>query len=330
MQTSPLAHRDQACDAVVTVDRSADASDPRAAVEQLQAQVQRHQVALDNISPGVAFFDAEERLILCSRRYAEIYRLDCDRLRPGMTLREVIELRVAAGTCPLTVDDYLSFSRSITCKKAVHAWSITLDDGRSIAVRHQPSLDGGWVSTHEDVTHLRERRLLIEERLSLQTLIDLVPDNLWVKDAYSCFVVANLATAQRMGYATPLELIGKSDLELCPWETAQKYLADEEGVFTTGRPMIDREEYVLTPNDGKLWISTTKVPLRDEKGEVVGIIGVSRDVTARRRADTLREGEAEILEMIATGSPVKSVLDSLVHLIESQLCRNLRLSAPYQ
>ena len=174
------------------------------------------------------------------------------------------------------------------------------------------------MSTHEDVTDLRERRLLIEERLSLQRLIDLVPDNLWVKDAFSCFVVANLATAQRMGCATPQELIGRSDLELCPWETAQKYLADEDGILATGRPMIDREEYVLTPNGGKVWISTTKVPLRGEGGQIVGIIGVSRDVSARRRADALREGEAELLEMIATGAPVGCVLDSLVHLIESQ------------
>ncbi len=318
MQTNPLFRADQARDTVVTRRRSADASDLRAAIEQLRAQAQRYQVALDNISPGVTFFDAEERMILCSRRYAEIYRLDYDRLTPGMTLREVIELRVAAGTCPLTVDDYLSFSRSITSKNAAHAWSITLDDGRSVEVRHQPSLDGGWVSTHEDVTDLRERRLLIEERLSLQRLIDLVPDNLWVKDAFSCFVVANLATAQRMGCATPQELIGRSDLELCPWETAQKYLADEDGILTTGRPMIDREEYVLTPNGGKVWISTTKVPLRGEGGQIVGIIGVSRDVSARRRADALREGEAELLEMIATGAPVGCVLDSLVHLIESQ------------
>ena len=143
MQTNPLFRADQARDTVVTRRRSADASDLRAAIEQLRAQAQRYQVALDNISPGVTFFDAEERMILCSRRYAEIYRLDYDRLTPGMTLREVVELRVAAGTCPLTVDDYLSFSRSITSKNAAHAWSITLDDGRSVEVRHQPSLDGG-------------------------------------------------------------------------------------------------------------------------------------------------------------------------------------------
>ncbi len=153
----------------------------------------------------------------------------------------------------------------------------------------------------------------------MQRLIDFVPDNLWIKDANRCFVVANLATAQRMGYPSPLEVVGKSDLELCPWETAQKYLADEEAVLTTGRPMIDRDEYVLSPDGGKLWISTTKVPLRNGKGEIVGIVGVSRDVTARRRADALREGEAEILEMITSGSPAGSVLDSLVDLVKSQL-----------
>ncbi len=319
MQTSMISHSDEARDALVSSDRSADSNGRRTAIEQLQTLAQRYQIALDNISPGVAFFDAEERLILCSRRYTEIYRLDYDRLTYGMTLREVIELRLVAGTCPLTVDDYLSFTRSITSKKAARAWSLTLADGRSIAIRHQPSPDGGWVSTHEDVTNLQERRLLIEERLSVQRLIDLVPDNLWIKDANRCFVVANLATAQRMGYPSPLEVVGKSDLELCPWETAQKYLADEEAVLTTGRPMIDRDEYVLSPDGGKLWISTTKVPLRNGKGEIVGIVGVSRDVTARRQADALREGEAEILEMITSGSPAGSVLDSLVDLVESQL-----------
>ena len=73
-----------------------------------------------------------------------------------------------------------------------------------------------------------------------------------------------------MGHASTQELIGKSDLELCPWETAQKYLADEREVIATGRPMIDSEEYVLEPDGEKLWIATTKVPVRNERGEVAG------------------------------------------------------------
>jgi len=121
-----------------------------------------------------------------------------------------------------------------------------------------------------------------------------------------------------MGRASPQELIGKSDLELCPWETAQKYLADERDVIETGRPMIENEEYILSPDGEKAWISTTKAPLRNERGEIVSVIGVSRDITRRRLADGLREGQAEILQMIVGGAPVELVLEELVHLVESQ------------
>lgn len=318
MLVNPIYAKDTPRDFIPSEDDPDLLDEVRAAIAQLQAQAERYQIVLDNISPGVAFFDAEERMILCSRRYAEIYRLEFAKLTPGMTLKELIELRIAAGTCPMTLDVYLSFSRSITSRKQVRDWNLTLSDGRSIQVRHQPSPDGGWVSTHEDVTERQERRLLVGERLSLQKLIDFVPDNLWVKDIESRFEIANIATAQRMGYSTPAELIGKSDLELCPLETAQRYLADEHEVLGSGRPMIDREEYVLSPDGAKLWISTTKAPLRDETGHIIGIIGVSRDVSARHKAAALRDGEGEILEMVAAGAPIGSVLESLVHLIESQ------------
>ena len=289
-----------------------------ARVPTLEAQPQRYQAALDTISEGVAFFDRDHRLILGNRPYAEIYRLAPDQLPPGTSLRQMVELRSAAGTCPMAVDDYVAFMMSVNSKREDRDWSVTLNDGRVIRVRYRPMADGGWMSTHEDVTDARERRLLIEERVSMQSLIDMVPDNLWIKDTESRFVIANRATAFRMGHPTPRELIGKSDLELCPWETAQKYLADEREVIETGRPMIDSEEYILGVDSEKLWIATTKVPFRNERGEVAGVIGVSRDITRRRLADALREGQFGILELIAAGVPAQSVLEELVHLLESQ------------
>ncbi|THD49506.1 MAG: PAS domain S-box protein, partial [Bradyrhizobium sp.] len=142
--------------------------------------------------------------------------------------------------------------------------------------------------------------------------------NLWVKDAESRFVIANRATALRMGYSRSQDLVGKSDRELCPWETAQKFLADERRVIESGRPMIDSEEYVLDANGEKLWIATTKAPLRNEGGDVVGVTGVSRDITRRRLAEALREGQAGIIEMIVGGAPAPDVLAELADLVESQ------------
>jgi diguanylate cyclase (GGDEF)-like protein/PAS domain S-box-containing protein len=288
-------------------------------VADLRVQATRFQTAIDSLSSGVCFFDRDDRLVACNRAYTEIYRLTPEQAAPGATLREIVERRFEAGTCSGSVEDGLAKSASVHAGRDARSWIAALADGRAIRVRHEPTPDGGWASIHEDVTEAPERRLPIEERGSVQSLIDAVPDNLWVKDPQSRFVIANAATARRLGHAAPQELIGKSDLELCPPETAHKYLADERDVIETGRPMIDSEEYVLAPDGGKVWIATTKVPLRNARGEIVGVIGVSRDVTARRLANALRDGQAQILEMIARGAPIATVFDRLVRLIESQL-----------
>jgi PAS domain-containing protein len=102
--------------------------------------------------------------------------------------------------------------------------------------------DGGWFSTHQDITELHDDSAAANERISLQTLIDWVPDNLWVKDVESLFVIANKATAIRMGFAGPEDLIGRTDLELCLPEKARQYFSDERRVIQSGQPMIDKEE----------------------------------------------------------------------------------------
>ena len=165
----------------------------------------------------------------------------------------------------------------------------------------------------------RLQRLLDEradERFSLQALIDSLPDNLWVKDVESRFVISNKITATRIGVAGATDLIGKTDLELLPPELAEKFFADEQRIVRTGQPLLDMEEYAW---GAQKWISTTKVPLRDHKNEIIGVMGISRDITERRQADALRDGQAKILEMIATSAPLDAVLDHLSRLVESQL-----------
>ena len=157
------------------------------------------------------------------------------------------------------------------------------------------------------------------ERLSLKKLIDLVPDTLWLKDADSRFLIANDATARQNGLSSSEDLIGKTDHELHPPEVAEKFFAIERRIVETGEPLIDSEETVIAPDGRKVWLSTTKVPFRDDGGEVVGLFGISRDITARKFAERLRDGQAQILEMIATNAPLADVLDHLARLIEAQL-----------
>ncbi len=85
--------------------------DQQATIAALKAQALRYETAIDRISQGVCFFDGQQRLILCNRRYAEIYRIEASRtLTPGTTLREISERRARVGTCPMEVEDYLAWS----------------------------------------------------------------------------------------------------------------------------------------------------------------------------------------------------------------------------
>ena len=293
--------------------------DLRATIAALKAQTQRYETAINHISPGVCFFDGEGRLLLCNRRYAEIYRLAPEQIIAGTTLREIMQRRLAAGTAAMAVDDYIALVTASRNSNAASVQTAELKDGRTIKIQYQPMPDGAWVATHEDITELNVTRAGANERLSLQALIDWVPDNLWVKDAKSRFVISNKATATQIGLAGPEDLIGKTDLELHPPETARQYFEDEQRIILSGQPMIDKEEYVIDVLADKKWILTTKVPVRNDMNEVVGLVGISRDITERRLADLLRDGQAQILEMIAMSAPLEDVLEHLMRLVESQL-----------
>jgi len=124
-----------------------------------------------------------------------------------------------------------------------------------------------------------------EERTWLRAMIDQVPDYLFVKDTGCRFVVANLAVAADLGHGNPDALIGRTDLELHPAAAAHKFLDDERWVLQSGKPLLDIEEYVVRPDGTRRWLSTSKVPLRDVDGTIIGLVGISRDITERRRAE---------------------------------------------
>jgi diguanylate cyclase (GGDEF)-like protein/PAS domain S-box-containing protein len=294
-------------------------SEQQAEIVRLAEQTALYHAAIEALPQGVCIFDGQARLAVSNRRYADLYRLDMERLKPGTTWREIADQRLAAGTLPLDVNDYLVLRAPVLVDERAREWRDKLSDGRTIAVRRQAFPGGGWISTHEDVTELRHQRAGFDERVSLQTLIDCLHDNLWVKDVESRFVICNKVTATRMGQSEPADVIGKNDLELLPLDIAQKFYDDEQRVIRTGRPIIDIEEYVYAGSTPKTWVLTTKVPVRNARGDIFGVAGVSRDITDRRLASSLRDGQSQILEMIAMSAPLTAILDALARLIESQL-----------
>jgi len=126
---------------------------------------------------------------------------------------------------------------------------------------------------------------LAEERNVLRTLIDTLPDAIYVKDTQSRFILGNSGVARLMGAPMVESIVGKTDFDFFPADLAQRYFADERAVLKSGQPLINREEPVVDPSGRPGWLLTSKAPLRDTRGRIVGLVGMGRDITDRKREE---------------------------------------------
>ncbi len=167
----------------------------------------------------------------------------------------------------------------------------------------------GLVGISRDITRGKQAEIaLAQDRNLLRTLIDNVPDFIYAKDRASRFTLANRASAGSMGH-TPEEVIGKTDLDLHPTDLAEQFLTDEQVVMQSGQPLLDREE-MMYENGQERWQLTTTVPLRDEAGLVVGIVGISRNITGRRQAELqLKQRLSQLDALRAIDQAISASLD---------------------
>ncbi|MTI46133.1 PAS domain S-box-containing protein/diguanylate cyclase (GGDEF)-like protein [Roseibium hamelinense] len=157
------------------------------------------------------------------------------------------------------------------------------------------------------------------ERQWLNVVADHLVDYLFVKDRNSRFLFANQKVVESFGCSHPNEILGKTDLDLHPQAMGQSYFLEEQQIMQSGHPKLDFEECAVTKNGGHRWFLSSKFPLSGADGNVVGIVGVARDITPRKKAELLRVGQARLLEDLAKGAPLEGLLRQLVLLIEEQL-----------
>ena len=122
----------------------------------------------------------------------------------------------------------------------------------------------------------------INQNYMLQTLINNFPDHIYIKDKNSRFLIVNKAKANFMD-KEPQDLIGKTDLDFFPQQRSDEYLKDEKHVMKTGKPIIDKVEIALYKGK-EFWMSSSKIPWYDENGNIMGTMGISRDITVRKHS----------------------------------------------
>ena len=129
---------------------------------------------------------------------------------------------------------------------------------------------------------------LEKERMLMNILMDTIPDHIYFKDKQSRFIRINKAMAKDFGMTSPEVAVGKNDSDIFSAEHAKQAFKDEQEVMRTGRPIVAKEEKETWPDGLETWVSTTKMPMYNEKEEIVGTFGISRDISVHRRMEQER------------------------------------------
>jgi len=149
-----------------------------------------------------------------------------------------------------------------------------------------------------------EIRRELAERSRIDALLDAIPDTIYFKDAESRFTHINQAQARTLGLDDPSEAIGKTDADFFVEDHARDALIDERIVLATGDPLVDKTERIRRADGEYRWVSTTKIPLRNDEGAIVGVAGLTRDMHGRFQAEVELRRREEQYRSIFDNSPV--------------------------
>jgi PAS domain S-box-containing protein len=193
-----------------------------------------------------------------------------------------------------------------------------------------------FVSQVQDIT---ERKLLEaelnRERDLWRTLLDNSPDHIYFKDTQSRFIKSSKAQALQFGVKSPDEMVGKTDFDFFTEAHARPAFEDEQEIIRTGQPMVAKEEREVWKDGHVTWASSTKMPMRDGAGKIIGIMGISRDITGRKQleAQLFQSQKMETVGKLAGGiaHEFNSILTAIIGQSEllledlpagSPLCQN--------
>jgi diguanylate cyclase (GGDEF)-like protein/PAS domain S-box-containing protein len=251
--------------------------------QRLGRQKQQLDTALNNMTQGLVLYDASARMILCNRRYIDMYGLSTDIVKPGCRFRDLIQHRQDTGSFDGDGDEFCStIMRNIAQGKVTHT---TLESGgRSCLIVNKPLAQGGWVATIEDIT---ERQNLQQERdrnyAFLRQIIDHIPTQITVKDLRDgCYVLVNRVAEAQFGLPRE-KIVGRTAFDLFPEKVADKLAADDEKALASPDGLF--QDVFPSQIQSQRFITSKRIGIPDQTGVNRYVINVVDDVTDRRRAD---------------------------------------------
>ncbi|NOX90350.1 MAG: PAS domain S-box protein [Calditrichaeota bacterium] len=239
------------------------------------------QLLLESNLAMICFADVNGRIVRVNQRFADVFGKTKEELE-GKLLKEVY-----SNFNKKALQDVQEIIRTGKPKFQFIEKYDTPQGSRWYITDKMPVKDAdgsvsGVLMFAQDITEQKSaEKNLKNERYLFQTLIDQLPDKIFFKDEKHRFIRVNKAKADEQN-TTPEAMIGKTDFDFFPPEIAKETVADDERVFRTGKPIIDKEERIFV-RGREQWASVTKLPFYDSDGKIIGTIGIYRDITQQKQ-----------------------------------------------
>jgi len=272
--------------------------------KELVEQNKRLDVALKNMTQGLCMFDSEQRLIVSNDSYAKMYDLPLELLKPGITLRKIIEYRIANGIyAGANPEEYIQ-ERMEWVSSGVHSNKIQLlSDGRSISITHAPMTGGGWITTHEDITErMQSEKALQESQELLSKAFRASPAAMAISyPADGAHLDVNETWTTMLGYSHE-EAMKHSAVQLGIWADPESRERFVKQVSTD--ETVTGFETIFRTKDGRL-LNTLVSGEQVEIGGEPRLLVVAYDITERKLAEeALRESENRFKTLVESTNVV--------------------------
>ncbi|MCX8157936.1 MAG: PAS domain-containing protein [Verrucomicrobiae bacterium] len=273
--TTKMPWRDESGRIIGTFGISKDITEFKVSEELLARLGQRHQLILNVVNEGIIGVDHEGRCIFANLAAARLFGRT-----PESMANQPLESFLVNASVILGGEHHGQEGES----------EFVCADGRIIPVEYTllPLIEAdtltGSVLTFRDITARRkvEAQLAFEHDL-LRALLDNIPDRIYFKDLQSRFLLCSKTVVSGLGIQSAEEAIGKTDFDFFTEEHARPAYEDEQEIIRTGRPIIGKVERETWVDGRETWALTTKVPLRNARGEIIGTLGVTKDITDLKR-----------------------------------------------
>jgi PAS domain S-box-containing protein len=303
--TTKAPWRDNKGEIIGTFGISTDMTDIKEAEARLDSERALLGSLLDNSPDHIYFKDLQSRFIKVSRKHAEQFGFHNPDEIFGKTDFDFFDKTHAEPAFQeeqeiiRTGEPLIGKVQNKMTKDGRTSWALL----SKLPLRDKAGNIIGTFGISKDITAMKEAQAKLDaERDLVRCLLDSSPDQIYFKDLQSRFLKSSKAQAEHFGVKHPDELVGRSDSDFFDEAHARPALEDEQEIIRTGVPMIGKVEKEVSKDGHVTWCITSKLPLRDNAGKIIGTFGISRDITAMKEAEAKLDAERDLVRCLLEAS----------------------------